>query len=147
MNRKQLIVVWVIIVLLIPVFCYSKDVGLKDRIDSQGNQYQVDEKGDIYSDGIPHPNRQPASVENLGYYFNQAGMLEANGYTDEAEKIYKEILSLPEVNESVKTAKEAIKLRLERRNSEQVDWDKIDTKLFDTLKQDTGKSDAEGGMH
>jgi len=75
--------------------------------------------------------RSPASVENLGCYFNQAGMLEVKGYTDEAEKMYQEILSLPDNNESVKTAQEAIKLRLERRNSEQADWGKIDTKLFD----------------
>lgn len=58
-------------------------------------------------------------------------MLEVKGYTDEAEKMYQEILSLPDNNESVKTAQEAIKLRLERRNSEQADWGKIDTKLFD----------------
>jgi len=121
--------------LLIPAFCYSRDTGLKDITDSQGNKYQVDEKGDIYSDGIPHPNRKPASVENLGYYFNQAGMLEVNGYADEAEKIYQEILSLPEDNESVKTAQEAIKLRLERRGKEQANWGKIDTKLFDMPKK------------
>jgi hypothetical protein len=113
--KNKLIVICAVIVFFIPSFCHSNDTDLKDIIDSQGNKYRVDEKDDIYSDGIPHPNRQPASVENLGYYFNQAGMLEVNGYTDEAEKMYQEILSLPDDNDSVKTAKEAINLRLERR--------------------------------
>jgi len=143
MNKRIFIIALVAAFWTISNSCHSEEPRLKKVVDSQGNQYQVDEKGDIYSDGIPHPNRKPASVENLGYYLNQAGMLEANGYADEAGKIYQEILSLPEVNESVKAAKEAAKLRLKSRDSEQVDWDKIDARLFLTIKQEGGKSDAE----
>jgi hypothetical protein len=104
MNRKQLIVVWVIVVLSISIFCHCEEPELKKVVDSQGNVYSVDEKGDIYSDGVPNPSRQPASVENLTYYFNESMMLEKSGHLDDAYKMYSEILSLSETDEFVKNA-------------------------------------------
>ncbi len=46
MTKNQLIVAWAVVFLSISTFCYSEDTGLKDRVDSQGNAYQVDDKGD-----------------------------------------------------------------------------------------------------
>ncbi len=71
-------------------------------------------KAIVYSEGIPKQGRQPASVENIAYYFNESLMLEKNGYLDEAFKMYREILSLPEANDSVKTAQEGLRLRIAR---------------------------------
>lgn len=113
-NKKQLIIAGAIIVLFISGFCYSEDSSLKEMVDSQGNKYSVDEKGDIYTEGIPMPGRQPASVENLAYYFNESLMLEVNGYLDEAYKMMNEILFLPETNESVKLAQHGMRIRIKR---------------------------------
>ncbi|MCX5702593.1 MAG: hypothetical protein NTW64_06455 [Candidatus Omnitrophica bacterium] len=110
MNKKQFILACVTI-FLFPLFCYSQEPELKNVTDSQGNTYMVDETGAVYTEGIPKPGLQPASVENLAYYFNESLMLEINGYLDEAFKIYQEILSLPGVDDSVKTA---LRLRITR---------------------------------
>lgn len=111
MSKGQLITVGIILILFIPFLCYSAGSDLKKMVDSQGNIYAVDEKGILYTDGIPHLDRQAASVENIAYYFNQSGSLEAHGYLEEAMKMYHEIMCLPDVNQ-VKMAKYAINLRL-----------------------------------
>ena len=113
MNKKQLIVVWLLVALLISNFCYSEDSDLKEIVDSQSNVYSIDEEGRIYSEGIPHDNRQPASVENIGYYFNESVMLDITGHLKEAMQMYYEILSLPDADESVITAKDGIRARIE----------------------------------
>ncbi|MEI8349876.1 MAG: hypothetical protein WCI77_06960 [Candidatus Omnitrophota bacterium] len=92
----------------------SAESRFKKVVDSQGNAYEVAENGDIYSEGAPKPGRQPASVENIDYYFNESLQLEVNGHIPEAFTMYAEILSLPEANESVKTLQRGIRLRIER---------------------------------
>lgn len=105
-----------VIFLLFTATSYLKaeDSNLKEIVDSQGNVYQIDKEGKIYTGGIPHPNRQPATVENLEYYFNQSLLLESNGYIEEAIKMYYEILCLPKGNQSVVNARRAISLRIKR---------------------------------
>lgn len=92
----------------------AENSELKEMIDSQGNVYRVDEQGKIYTDGIPHSSRQPATVENIAYYFNQSLTLEANGFLEEAIKMYYEILCLPKVNQSVMNARHFISLRIKK---------------------------------
>lgn len=102
------------VLLVICNFSEAEELNLKKVTDSQDNVYQIDSEGKIYTDGIPHPNRQPVTVENLPYYFNQSMMLEVNGYLEEAIKMYYEILSLPKVDRTVMNAREGIALRIKR---------------------------------
>jgi len=103
-----------IILFALASYLKAENSDLKEMVDSQGNVYRIDKEGKIYTDGIPHPNRQPASVENLEYYFNQSLLLESNGYFEETIKMYYEIMCLPKVNQSVMNARRAISLRIKR---------------------------------
>jgi hypothetical protein len=146
MNKKQLIIIFVVIFLFISGFCLGEELKLKKVTDSQGNTYEVDENGDIYSEGVSKPDRQPVSAENLGYYFNESLMLEINGELDEAFRVYAEILALPEkneypqeMNESIKTAKRGIRIRIERLYRAGEDWlKKMLLMYFDIKKSGNG---------
>ncbi|GEM_PF-3331756 len=111
---KRTVFILLIIFSSLSGFAYSQEADLKKMVDSQGNVYAVDEENTMYTDGIPHPDRQPASVINLAYYFNQSLMLEVNGHLKEALEMYREILLLPEGEGSVANAKMGIRLRIGR---------------------------------
>lgn len=114
-----------------------EDSDLKEMVDSQGNVYRVDEQGKIYTDGLPHPERQSATIENLSYYFNQSMALEGNGYLEEAMQMYYEILSLPKVNQSVVITRVAISARIKRLYADTSKRDLV-LKYFDVRKLDEG---------
>lgn len=73
----------------------SGDKKYRDVQDSQGNRYKVDELGNIFTNGVPNPKRQPAAAENVNYYFNYAVDLMNKGYVAQGLEVYREILALP----------------------------------------------------
>jgi hypothetical protein len=81
----------------------------KDVVDSQGNRYKVDSLGNVFTNGTPDPNRQPASAENVIFYYNYAIDMMDRGYTAPALEVYREILALPTANEHVKEAQEKVR--------------------------------------
>jgi len=89
---------------------------LREVTDSQGNKYQADAKGTIYTDGSPAPlNARPhASVENIGYYYNKVGSLFGAGKKDDAIFMSTEILDLPDADKNVRKIKYAVGLTLSR---------------------------------
>ena len=84
--------------------------------DSQGNRYQVDEKGAIYTDASSAPlnGRPHASVENIGYYYNKFGSLLGAGHKQDTIFMGTEILDLPEDKKDVLAIKYAVSLSLSR---------------------------------
>lgn len=74
----------------------GKSQGLKDVTDYQGNRYQVDGQGAIYTDASPLRTGRHASVPALGFYFNKFGSLLGAGKTEQALLIGAEILDLPD---------------------------------------------------
>lgn len=73
-------------------------------IDTQGNQFRVAPGGRIVTDGEPHPERQPASVANVAYYFAQSLALMAARYRRQGLLMAAEILDLPARDPSVQRA-------------------------------------------
>lgn len=67
----------------------------KDKQDSQGNRYKVDEQGRIFTNGQPNARRQPASAENIEYYAQYAIDMMNRGYVGPALEVFREILALP----------------------------------------------------
>lgn len=82
---------------------------LRDVVDSQGNRYKVDEEGNIYTNGIPNVRRQPASAENVEFYYNYAIDMMNRGYTAPALELYREILALPPKNDMVVAAQKLVR--------------------------------------
>ncbi|MCX5785156.1 MAG: hypothetical protein NTX59_05670 [Elusimicrobia bacterium] len=89
---------------------------LRRVTDSQGNRYQVDEKGTVYTDGTPAPvqGRPHASVENIDYYYNKVGTLLGAGQKNDAIFMATEILNLPDANKNIRMLKYATGLTLSR---------------------------------
>jgi hypothetical protein len=73
-------------------------------VDTQGNQFRVAPGGRIVPDGEPHPERQPASVANVAYYFAQAYALMAARYRRPGLRMAAEVLDLPNRDPSVRRA-------------------------------------------
>jgi len=73
-------------------------------VDTQGNQFRVAPGGRIVPDGEPHPERQPASVANVAYYFAQAYALMAARYRRPGLRMAAEVLALPDRDPSVRRA-------------------------------------------
>lgn len=88
----------------------SRDPRFVDKKDSQGNRYKVDQDGNIYTSGVPNPKRQPASAENVGYYYNHAVDLMNKGYVAQALEVYREILALPAKDERAAEAQKLTRL-------------------------------------
>jgi hypothetical protein len=102
----------------------------KDVKDSQGNRYKVDEDGNVFTNGIPNPRRQPASVENVVYYYNYAVDMMNKGYTAPALEVYREILALPAKNELVVRAQEEARKNYDQVRSFRDNAQKLDDLLF-----------------
>ena len=81
----------------------------RDVQDSQGNRYKVDAEGNIFTNGRPNPKRQPASADNIEYYFNYAVDLMSKGYTAQSLEVYREILALPPKNPRVAEAQKLVR--------------------------------------
>lgn len=81
----------------------------RDVQDSQGNRFKVDEEGNVYTTGAPNPRRQPASAENIEFYYNYAIDMMNRGYTAQALELYREILALPPKAPVVVRAQEGIR--------------------------------------
>ena len=81
----------------------------EDVVDSQGNRFKIDPAGNLFTNGTPNPNRQPASAENVIYYYNYAVDMMNRGYTAPALEVYREILALPVKDELVAAAQELVR--------------------------------------
>ncbi len=81
----------------------------EDVVDSQGNRYKIDPAGNVFTNGTPNPSRQPASAENVIYYYNYAIDMMNRGYTRPALEVYREILALPVKDEFVAAAQELVR--------------------------------------
>lgn len=106
MKQKILIVtIFSMLLLLVSTMAYCE---LKDMVDSQGNKYKMDKDGTIYTYGDPAAMRQPASVENLPYYFNETLNLIAKKHKFEGIIMGSEILDLPEKSVGIRVSKWSI---------------------------------------
>lgn len=81
---------------------------LKDTVDSQGNKYKIDKNGTIYTYGDPSAIRQPVSLENLPYYYNETLNLIAKKHKFEGIIMGSEILDLPDDSSGIRVSKWAV---------------------------------------
>ncbi len=77
-------------------------------VDSQGNRYKIDKDCTMYTYGNPNAIRQPVSIENLPYYYNETLNLIAKKHKFEGIIMGSEILDLPEGSVGIRVSKWSI---------------------------------------
>ncbi|MEE9231685.1 MAG: hypothetical protein V3U86_13360 [Acidobacteriota bacterium] len=102
----------------------------EDVVDSQGNRYKIDPAGNVFTNGTPNPSRQPASAENVIYYYNYAVDMMSRGYTAPALEVYREILALPVKDELVAAAQEVVRKAYDEVYSFRDNAEKLSDLLF-----------------
>ncbi len=81
--------------------------GWQRAVDTQGNQYRIAPGGGLVPGGEPRPEREPASVANVAYYYAQALALMAARYRRQGLLMAAEVLDLPAADPSVRRAQRA----------------------------------------
>ncbi|MEE9218819.1 MAG: hypothetical protein V3U98_07095 [Acidobacteriota bacterium] len=102
----------------------------KEYRDSQNNRYRMDTNGNVFTSGVPIPRRQPASAENIIFYYNYAFDLRDKGYHQAGMDVFREILALPAKNELVATAQRLVREEYELQRSFRDNAEKFDEFLF-----------------
>ena len=95
----------ILYLILLPIASYSE---LQDNVDSQGNIYRVDKNGNMYTYGNPNIMRQPVSIENLPYYYNETLNLINKKHKFAGIIMGSEILDLPEKSIGIRVSKWSI---------------------------------------
>jgi hypothetical protein len=106
--KEKTIIILIAFFYLTLLLTTSVCAELQDMVDSQGNKYEIDKDGTMYTYGDPNVIRQPASIENLPYYYNETMNLIAKKYKFEGIIMGSEILDLPEKSVGIRVSKWSI---------------------------------------
>lgn len=106
--KQKIAIVLVTFFYLTLLLTTSVCAELQDMVDSQGNKYKIDKDGTTYTYGNPNATRQPASIDNLPYYYNETLNLIAKKYKFEGIIMGSEILDLPEKSRGIRVSKWSI---------------------------------------
>ena len=108
MKARKVITLVIIFCLGLTFLTISAYSEPQDMVDSQGNKYKMDKDGTMYTYGDPNAVRQPVSIENLPYYYNETLNLIAKKHNFEAVIMGSEILDLPETSVGIRVSKWSI---------------------------------------
>lgn len=108
MREKIGVVLVTIVYLTLSLITTSAHSELQDRVDSQGNVNRLDKDGTMYTYGNPNAIRQPVSIENLPYYYNETLNLINKKHKFAGIIMGSEILDLPEKGVGIRVSKWSI---------------------------------------